>query len=79
MVKKDGQKRMASSGRRRKVKRFLTSENAAEIAARRKLRGGGRPRIPTVCQGCGVLHPSARMAQACLHETAGTGPPGALA
>jgi hypothetical protein len=68
MKPKAGKKRAA------KPRGFITRKNARQIGALRETFGGGRPRVPTECGKCGMLHPSARMAQACLHP--GSSPPG---
>jgi hypothetical protein len=51
----------------KKPRSFITRKNAREIQALRTTFGGGRPRVPRQCAKCGAMHPSARMAQACLH------------
>jgi hypothetical protein len=42
--------------------RKLTARTARKMSAARKVRRGGRPRVPTPCPRCGAMCPGRRLA-----------------
>lgn len=53
------------------MSRALTPGQARKMAAARKIRGGGRPKVPRQCPRCGAQCPGAREAQ--MHRCDTTG------